>query len=67
MVMPTAITTIMTMGMITTTMITGMTMTIITTIMSMIIIMSMAMAMAMGTEQAISTMARVPPGFRSRA
>lgn len=65
MVMPTAITTIMTMGMITTTMITGMTMTIITTIMSMIIIMSMAMAM--GTGQAISTMARVPPGFRSRA
>lgn len=63
MVMPTAITTIMTMGMITTTMITGMTMTIITTIMSMIIIMSMAM----GTGQAISTMARVPPGFRSRA
>lgn len=62
MVMPTAIT-IMTMGMITTTMITGMTMTIITTIMSMIIIMSMAM----GTGQAISTMARVPPGFRSRA
>lgn len=58
MVMPTAITTIMTMGMITT-----MTMTIITTIMSMIIIMSMAM----GTGQAISTMARVPPGFRSRA
>lgn len=65
MVMPTAITTIMTMGMITTIMITGMTMTmtIITTIMSMIIIMSMAM----GTGQAISTMARVPPGFRSRA
>lgn len=64
MVMPTAITTIMTMGMITTTMITGMTMTIITTIMSMIIII---MSMAMGTGQAISTMARVPPGFRSRA
>lgn len=64
MVMPTAITTIMTMGMITNTMITGMTMTIITTIMSMIIII---MSMAMGTGQAISTMARVPPGFRSRA
>lgn len=38
----------------TTGMITTMTMTII-------------MSMAMGTGQAISTMARVPPGFRSRA